>query len=35
MYSLDHNDILYHMYCTDPDNLLNSQNTMLKYQYLT
>ena len=35
MYSVDHNDIFDHMYCYVPGNLLNIQNVMLKYQYLT
>ena len=33
--SVDHNDIFDHMYCYEPGNLLNIQNIMLKYQYLT
>ena len=34
MYSVDHNDNLVHMYCTEPVNLLNIQNIMLDYNYL-
>ena len=35
MYSVYHNDIFVHMYCTEPGNLLNIKNCMFKYQYLT
>ena len=35
MYYVDHNDILDHMRCYEPGNLLNIQNVMLKYQNLT
>ena len=33
MFSVDHKDILDHIYW--PGNLLNISNTMFKYQYLT
>ena len=35
MYIVDHNDIFDHMYFTEPRNLSNSLNCMLKYQYFT
>ena len=34
MYSVDHNDIVDHMNCTEPDNLLNIQNIMLSLEVL-
>ena len=34
IYSIDHNGIFDHMYCTKPGNLLNIYNIKLKYQNL-
>ena len=34
MYSVDHNVIFEHMYCTEPGNLFNIKNIMLEYLYL-
>ena len=35
IYSVDLNDIFDLMFCYEPGNLLNIQNVVLKYQYLT